>query len=279
MALLHQMLPAVIVALLVATGVCAVGLGWPGQGATAVLVPCASGLGYICGHLMATGWTSFPPLDTTNWLPYFALVAALLGVIHEKASAPAWVRLLAFALFSAGAMALLLMPKLQREWTAGQSLLWVTCLAAATVILGVLCDGLCRFSPTPVATPLFLLIPCAGAAVALLLSGSMLLGQLAAVLAAAIFGSVIPGLRHMAVGKGVAPVFATLLATLVVSGYFFAELPVASALLLAAAPALALVRTGKLSVRWAVAVRAGLVAAVVAVALVTAFLASPSLEY
>jgi hypothetical protein len=279
MSLLHQILPAVIVALLVATGVGAVGLGWPGRGATAVLVPCASGLGYACGHLMATGWTGFPPVDTTNWLPYFALAAALLGVIHETSSPPAWVRLLAFALFSAGAMALLLIPKLQREWTFGQGLLWIGCLAVGTVALGVVCDGLCRYPPTPVATPVFLLIPCAGAAVALMLSGSILLGQLAAVLAAAIFGSVIPGLRHLTIGEGIAPVFATLLSALLVSGYFFAELPAPSALLLAVAPALALVRTGKLPVLWAVAVRAGLVAAVIVIALIAAFLASPPLEY
>ena len=277
--MLQKILPAVIIALLAATAVCAVGLGWPRRGVTVVLVPCASGLGYICGHLMATGWTGFPPVDTTNWLPFFALVAALLGVVHQTSSLPAWVRLLVFALFSAGAMSLLLMPKLQREWTFGQGMLWVGCLAAGIVALGIVCDGLCRYPPAPIATPVFLLIPCAGTAIALMLSGSILLGQLAAVLAATTFGSVIPGFRQIAVGKGIAPVFATLLFALVASGYFFAELPAASALLLAVAPTLALVRTGKLPVLWATAVRAGLVAAAVAIALITAYLASPPLEY
>jgi hypothetical protein len=279
MSLLYQILPAVIVALLAATGVCAVGLGWPRRGATVVLAPCASGFGYACGHFMATGWTAFPPVDTTNWLPYLALAAALLGIVHETSSLPAWLRLLAFALFSAGAVSLLLRPKLQSDWAGGQGLLWVGCLAVGMVALGVVCDGLCRYSPAPIATPVFLLIPCGGAAIALMLSGSMLLGQLAAVLAAAVAGSFILTLRHVTVGKGVAPVFATLLSALVVSGYFFAELPAQSALLLAIAPALALVRTGKLPVLWAVAVRAGLVAAVVVIALITAFLASPPLEY
>lgn len=282
MTLLHQILPAVIVALLVAAGVCAVRLGWLGRGATAVVVPCAAGLGYICGHLMATGWPGFPPVDTTNWLPCFALVAALLGVVHQRSSLPAWARLLVFALFSAGAMSLLLMPKLQREWTFGQALLWVGCLAIGMVALGVVCDRLCRYSPSPIPTPVFLLIlliSCGGTAVALMLSGSLLLGQLAAILAAATFGSVILGLRHLTLGKGVAPVVATLLFALLVSGYFFAELPAQSALLLAVAPALALARTGKLPVLPAMAVRTGLVAAAVVIALIIAYLASPPLEY
>jgi hypothetical protein len=279
MLLLEHILPAVIVALLVATGIYALALGWRGRGARLVLAPCALGFGYICGHVMATGWMGFPPVDTTNWLPYFALAATLLGILHEAPAPPAWLRLLVFALFSAGAMSLLLRPKLQSDWAFGQGLLWVGCLALGMVALGFVCDGLCRHSPSPIATPLFLLIPCGGAVIALVLSGSMLLGQLAAVLAATVFGSFVLGLRQVAPGKGVAPVFATLFSALMVSGCFFAELPALSALLLAVAPALALVPAGKLSVLRAIAVRAGLVAAIVVIALITAFLASPPLEY
>jgi len=282
MPLLEKILPAVVVALLVATGICALALGWRSRGARAVVAPCASGLGYICGHLMATGWTGFPPVDTINWLPYFALVAMLLGILHEALplSPRLWLRLLVFALFSAGVMCLLLKPRLQSDWTFSQGLVWVVCLAVGMVALGVVCDALCRQSPAkPIATPLFLLIPSGGAVIALVLSGSLLLGQLAAVLAAAVFGSFILGLRQIALGKGVAPVFATLFSTLIVSGYYFAELPASSALLLAVAPALALVRTGKLTVLRAIVVRAALVAALVVIALITAFLASPPLEY
>jgi hypothetical protein len=176
-------------------------------------------------------------------------------------------------------MSLLLKPRLQSDWGFGQDLLWVGCLAAGMVVLSVVCDGLCRHAPAPIATPLFLLIPCGGAAIALMLSSSMLLGQLAAVLAATVFASFVLGLRQVALGKGAAPVFTTLFAALMVSGYFFAELPAPSALLLAVAPALALVRTGKLPVLWSVVVRGGLVAALVVIALVIAFLASPPLEY
>lgn len=279
MPLLEKILPAIVVAFLVATGICALALGWRGRSSRVALAPCAWGFGYACGHFMATGWTGFPPVDTTNWLPFFALVAALLGILHEASAAPSWLRLLAFAVFSAGAMWLLVRPRLQGEGTFGQGLLWVGCLAVGMVVLGAVSDGLCQHSPAPSATPLFLLIACGGAAIALMLSGSMLLGQLAAVLAATVFGSFLLGLRQVALGKGVAPVFATLLFGLVVSGYFFAELPALSALLLAVAPALALVRTGKLPVLWAVAVRAALVAAAVVIALITAFLASPPLEY
>lgn len=281
MPLLQQILRAVIVALLVATGVCAVTLGWRGRVARAVLVPCAAGLGYTCGHLMGTGWPGFPPLDTTNWLPYFAVAAAVLGIAHEisPSSLPAWLRLLGFAVFSAGAMSLVLKPKFQSDWALNQGLLWVGCLAAGMVALCVVCDALCRHAPMPGAVAVFLLIPCGGTAIALMLSGSILLAQLAAVLAAAVLGSFIPCLRQGALARGMAPVFVTVFSALLVSGYFFAELPAPSALLLAAAPALALVRIGKLPVWPAVAVRAGLVTVLVVIALITAFLASPPLEY
>jgi len=79
--------------------------------------------------------------------------------------------------------------------------------------------------------------------------------------------------------EGIAPVFALLSGALLVSGYFFANLPGPSAVLLATAPALALIPTGRLSGLPGAALRIILVSLPVAAAVIFAFRASPPLYY
>ena len=79
MFLLRQILPAAAIAAMVAAGICGLVLGFgrePGRfppGSVAV------GIAYAAGHFLITGWFSFPPADTTNWLPYFGVAAVFLG--------------------------------------------------------------------------------------------------------------------------------------------------------------------------------------------------------
>lgn len=75
MFLLKQILPAAVMAMMVAAGVCGFALCWGKERARGALGPLAIGLAYLSGHLVITGWVPFPPTDTTNWLPYFALAA------------------------------------------------------------------------------------------------------------------------------------------------------------------------------------------------------------
>jgi hypothetical protein len=146
-------------------------------------------------------------------------------------------------------------------------------------LLAVILDALARRTPTAVEMPAFLLIISAGAFGGLMLSGSMLLGQFAAVLSAAVFGSLVFTIRRVNLGRGIVPVFSLLLGTLLVSGYFFAELPASSAALIAFAPALALIPLRMPSKIVACGIRAGLVSVPVIVALVLAFRSSPPLDY
>jgi hypothetical protein len=127
--------------------------------------------------------------------------------------------------------------------------------------------------------PAFLLIVSAGTFGGLMLSGSMLLGQFAAVLAAAVFGSLVLNIRRVNLGRGIVPVFSLLVGTLLVSGYFFAELPAGSAALIAFAPAVALIPIHMPSKLIAFGIRAALVSVPAIVALVLAFRSSPPLSY
>lgn len=279
MLLLKQILPAVAVAMMVAAGICSLALWCGKESARRAFGPLAVGLAYCIGHLVVTGWVSFPPTDTTNWLPYFALGAAALGAVQESVRLKTGVRVLLFALITAGALRLLLKPKFQYGWPAGQGWLWLTGLALAVVFLAVVVDLLVQRTSRPIELPAYLLIVCAGTAGALMLSGSILLGQLATALGAAIFGTLVLSIRRIALSRGVAPVFSLLLGALLISGYFFAELPATSAALLAVAPVLALIPIGNPARFWTFVVRAALVSVPVTAAVFLAFRSSPPLDY
>jgi hypothetical protein len=279
MSLLEQILPSVIVALMVAAAGCGFALYWGKERARSALAPVALGLAYLSGHLVVAGWVTFPPADTTNWLPYFALAAAVLGSSCSLVATKTWARLLIFVVVSGGALRLLLKPKFQYGWSLGEGWLWVACLICAFVSLAVILDALGRRTATATEMPAFLLITCAGTFGALMLSGSVLLGQFAAVLGAAVFGSLVFTIRRVALGRGIVPVFSLLLGALLVSGYFFADLPLASAMLLALAPAVALIPIGTPSKLLAFGIRSVSVCVPILVALVLAFRSSPPLSY
>jgi hypothetical protein len=277
MFLLEQILPAAVIAMMVAAGVCGLAL-WAKERARGMLAPLAMGLAYLSGHLVITGWVPFPPADTTNWLLCFALVAAVLSAFCGVLGIKAGVRVLIFSLVSAGALRLLLKPKFQFGWSLTEGYTWVACLAAAMVLVAIIFDALARRPAMALEMPAFLLIICAGTFGVLMLSGSVLLGQFAVVLGAAVFGSLVLAARKVALDRGIAPVFSLLLVTLLLSGYFFAELPATSAALIAFAPILALIPIRMLTLP-AFGVRVALVSVPILVALVLAFRSSPPLSY
>jgi hypothetical protein len=278
MSLLEQILPSAIVAVMVAGGLCGLALYWGEVRARGALGPLALGLAYLAGHLVITGWITFPPADTTNWLPYFALMAALLGASCALVATKAWVRVLIFALISAGALRLLLKPRFQYGWSLGEGWLWVGYLVCAFVLLAVILDAIGRRTATANEVPAFLLITCAGTFGALMLSGSILLGQFAAVLGSAVFGSLLFAAWKVPLGRGIVPVFSLLLGTLLVSGYFFADLPLTCAMLLTFAPALALLPIRASNKLLAFGIRSALVSLPILAALILAFRSSPPLS-
>ena len=278
MFLLKQILPAAIIAMMVAVGVCGFALCWGKERARDALGPLAIGLAYLSGHLVITGWIPFPPADTTNWLPGFALVTAVLSAFCGMVTRKAWVRVLILSLVSAGALRLLLKPKFEYGWSLTEGYVWVAFLAAAMVLVTIILDVLVRRPAMAVEMPALLLIICAGTFGALTLSGSMLLGQFTVVLGAAVLGSLVFTARKVNLGRGIVPVFSLLLVMLLLSGYFFAELPATSAALIAFAPVLALIPIRRLALP-SFPVRAALVSVPILVALVLAFRSSPPLSY
>jgi hypothetical protein len=276
--LLKQILPAVLAAVLVSGVFAIAGRLWRASNWADAL---ALGAGYACGHLVTAGWPALPPGEATQWLPYFAIIVAIIGVLDTLLRPPGWIRAGVWFLCCAGILRLLLASKFQYGWSLLGGTAWVAVLAAGMLVLTIFFDWAAQRDAS-ISVPLIVTIVAGGTGLALMFSGSLLLGQLAIVLAAASGAIVLVGflLPNSVNGRGIAPVASAVLAGLWLSGYYFAELPPATALLLAAAPIPALMlvlfdESG--NPRRGLLLRATLVAVPVALAVFLAFSASPSM--
>jgi len=280
MFLLKQLLPGVLAAVLISGLLAIAGRLWKANNwADAV----ALGIGYTGGHAVTAGWPTFPPAEATQWLPYFALAVMFVGVLDTLLRPAGSLRAVIWVLCCVGILRLLLHSKFQYGWSLPEGVLWIASLAAGMLVLAGCLDAAAQRDAS-ISLPLILTIVAGGTGAALMLSGSMLLGQLAIVLAAAL-GAIlgVAFLLPKAIkGRGIAPVAVALLSGLWLSGYFFADLPSASALLLAAAsiPAVMLVPFSENISRWkGLLLRAGVVIIPVAISVFLAFQASPPLDY
>jgi hypothetical protein len=274
--LIRELLPGILAALLVSGVITVVGRLWKANSWTDAI---AVGASYAVGHVVTAGWPAFPPIEATQWLPYFGIAVAILAMIDTLLRPPGSVRAVLWFLCSAGILLLLLNSKFQYGWSLFAGVLWIVGLATALLLLTSFLDRTAQRDAS-ISLPLILAIVAGGTGLALMLSGSMLLGQLAFVLASAFGAIVIVGmlLPNAINGRGIAPVSATLLCGLWLSGYFFSELPPVSALLLLVSPIPALMlvlfdESG--NPRRGLLLRTILVTVPVALAVFLAFAASP----
>lgn len=282
MQLLKQMLPSAALAAAVAAALLFV-LAFRWKSASRCAGAIATGAGYVAGHMLAAGWPPFPPRNATHWLFWFAVIGVIAAVADALIRPKGTVRLLTWAIICTMACRLILQPKFSYAWNAAEGWLRVFAIALGVVIL-TCCLDLVERRPFGTAT-LFSVttILCGGAFIALILSGSLLLGQLACILsaiAATCFLLIIAVTAPFHPSGAAAPL-SLVCAGLWLTGLFYAELPAASALLLALAPAIALLPLGKESYSQSrvLAYRIAFVAVPVALAVVLAYHASPPLDY
>jgi hypothetical protein len=281
MFLLQQALPGLLVAALLSGVFAIAGRLWRANNWGDAV---ALGIGYSGGHAVTTGWPPFPASEATQWLPYFALVTMFVGVLDALLRPPGSLRALIWILYCAGLLRLLLKPKFQYGWSLLEGVLWIAGFAAGMLVLASLLDAAVR-RDTSISSPLILTIVAGGSGVALMLSGSALLGLLAMVLAGALGAILIVAflLPKSVEGRAIVPVAVILLASFWLMGFFYAELPSASALLLAAAPLAGclLISFSESEVpSWKhLLLRAAVVIVLVAISVLIAFRASPPLEY
>jgi hypothetical protein len=282
MQLLKQMLPPAALAAAVAAALLFI-LAFRWRSASRCTGAIAIGAGYVAGHVLAAGWSLFPPRNATHWLFWFAVIGVVAAVADALIRPKGTVRLLTWAIICTMACRLILQPKFSYAWSAAEGWLRVFAIAIGVVVL-TCCLDLVERRPFGAAT-LFSVttILCGAAFIALILSGSLLLGQLACILsaiAATCFLLIIAVTAPFHPGGAAAPL-SLVCAGLWLSGFFYAELPAASALLLALAPAIALLPVGKESYSQSrvLAYRIAFVAVPVVLAVVLAYHASPPLDY
>ncbi|MDB6171480.1 MAG: hypothetical protein JWL59_791 [Chthoniobacteraceae bacterium] len=195
---------------------------------------------------MAIGrWPSFPPVDATQWLIYFSLAGLAIGLLDKPSFRIARsIRIGLFTLVSAGFLAALLRFKFSSGWTPAQGVAWI---AALLFVILLVASSLHRLAGgtagRPETFPLLLTAVGAGTAVAIMFSGSLLLGQLAMIFTT---GTALLCLAIWWTGTSwnetaLVPVATLIFSGLWICGYFFADLPAASALLLALSAPVALI--------------------------------------
>jgi hypothetical protein len=209
-------------------------LGFAGAGPAAVAL--ALGAGTIAAQC-AVAWPRVPPIEVTDWLPWLVGVAMLLGLLESTVPIPAWMRWISRVLVTILVVALVLGPVLGPEWSSLRAL-----AAAGGLVLGILVawmnlEGLAAGRSTAVLGPALLAVA-GGTAAALLLSGSVVLFRVGGGLAASLGAIWVLSwwLSDRSLSRGGIPVLTATVAALLIVGHVYSSLPLAAAILFAAAP-------------------------------------------
>lgn len=239
-------------------------------------------VGYWAGYYGVQGWPQFPPVESTEWLPWFVLVMAAVCVLripnglHRRLS---W--LVVFIVLTV-AFLLLLSPAFKYSWGLAEGLGWLSILVAAACFFWFGFIFKVERSQRSAPAVVFLIVA-GGEAFIAGVSGSVVLSQLAAIQAATLGAGVIVSLwRRGSWLEGSGLLHLVLLSGIVASGWYFVEASAYSALTLMAVPWLALQATRRALEKWPVWASLLTVAAVslitVSLACYIAVLASPPLD-
>ncbi|HSR52086.1 MAG TPA: hypothetical protein VLV83_14740 [Acidobacteriota bacterium] len=195
------------------------------------------GLAFAVGHWIILAWPPLPPVDSTHWLAYLALAAALLGLVEGGPGLPAAVRWGLRLILAAGTVWLIGKPILQNSMDGAQAALALVGLTLGLLVLWTEIDQLAARTPG-VSLPLALTVLATATSVALVLSYTASLGQLTGSLAAGLGTLAAAALlfSKLKLDRGASGVASTLLGGLWISGYFYASLPLYSLLLLWLSP-------------------------------------------
>ncbi|MEO6811680.1 MAG: hypothetical protein ABI353_21420 [Isosphaeraceae bacterium] len=226
-----------------------IGMGLAALVATLVLwiggcrgAPLALGFGYALGHAAVRGWFGavrmpVPPIDAIDWLAWLALAATLWGLIELCGSISRSARWLGRLVLTVAVLGLLLGPLARNVWPWPILTVRLIGPGAGVLVVWGLLDALGeRLAGGSLTTVLALVA--GGSSVVLVLTGSLVLGELAGVLTAAVvvsrFGSI--GDSGPPSTRGLVAVVVVMLAGLLLAGRFYSETPTSAAVLLAVAP-------------------------------------------
>ena len=201
------------------------------------LIAVALSAGYIVGYLGLEGLPSFPPRLGAHWLCYLAVIGLIVGGLWNFSF---WGRIITQVALAVIIPRLLLAPTFRHTWGQLEGIIWWVCLAAAIFIFWNLVQQSFTILPSGVSSSFVYFGLSGGTALILALSGALRLAQHGGVLVALFAASwgiaLISGQRsdrnrHL-FPSSASPVVALLLSGIWMNGYFFEEVPTASAILL-----------------------------------------------
>ncbi|MCG9132573.1 hypothetical protein J5I95_12915 [Candidatus Poribacteria bacterium] len=239
------------------------------------LVAVALSAGYIVGYLGLEGLPPFPPREGVHWLCYLAIIGLTSGAFCYSSLLG---RLIAQIGLSIVIPRLLLNSAFKYTWGPLEGIIWWACIAVAIFIFWHIVQQNFTILPTD-ASSLFVYFGLSGGtALILALSGSLRLAQHAGILVAIFAASWIITLvgQHSESKKQVfsisaSPVVALIFAGIWMNGYFYEEVPAASAILLTIALFLAPIgrieRIQQLGARRSTIIQIGIIALPVVIAI------------
>ncbi len=223
---------------------------WPqseGSNVRAHLAALAIGSGYIVGYLGLEGKMPLPPKEGLHWIFYLALAAIAIEGVRWM---PPRARLFVHLALAVVIPRLILNATFKYTWGNLEGLIWWVCLTLAIFFFWLVAEKGIDLLPKGASRPFVLFGIAGGSALILAFSGSLRLAQHAGILVAMlasvwmamlIFPRIsgkaasLPELFLPAASMGVA----FLLVGLWLNGYFYAEVPAVSAILLTVSPAMA----------------------------------------
>jgi hypothetical protein len=198
----------------------------------------ACALGFAAAWVAACGWPALPPRDATQWLPFLAVLAAMVGVAESAIRLKVGPRWLLRATAVAIALATQVAPLFQTTWTATIGALW-TAGFGALWLAGWLCLEQLTLRTGRSWSAFVLMALGACISVACALSSSAAIAQVGGMLTAVLGALWIVALlaRDLEWKSAVLPVSAILMPAILVNAGCYAELRPITAGLLVIAPA------------------------------------------
>ena len=200
------------------------------------LVAVALSAGYTVGYIGLEGLPPFPPREGVHWLCYLAIIGLISGAFWHSLR---WGRLIVQIGLSIVIPRLLLNSVFKYTWGPLEGVIWWMCLAVAIFIFWHIVQESFTILPTGGSSPFVYFGLSGGTALILAVSGSLRLAQHAGILVAIFAASWVITLvgqrsenKWQVFSLGASPVVALLLSGIWMNGYFYEEVPVASAVLL-----------------------------------------------
>ena len=239
------------------------------DGSSDWLIAVALSIGYIIGYLGLEGLPSFPPRFGVQWLCYLAVIGLIGGGFWRFSFRGRLVAQVALAIVIPR---LLLTPTFKHTWGQFEGIVWWVGLAAAIFIFWILVQQSFTTLISGASVPFVYFGLSGGTALILAFSGALRLAQHGGILVALFAASWVITLvlqRHSSdwsvFPPSASPVVTLLLLGIWMNGYFFEEVPTASAILLLIS--LCFVHVGRIKVVQGLGARRSAVVQIVAIAL------------